>query len=136
MIRILLILLAATLLLFPLRAENQSVPVEELSAEYFGATENPDPLANYDWDIRVARAVMLAESGGDHLVVNDNPATGDYSVGLFQINLYGKLAASRPSEEWLKVPENNIAYAYTLYKEGGWNVWSAYKTGAYLKYYE
>jgi len=64
---------------------------------------------------------MNCESGGDPEVINT--VSPDYSVGLFQINLYGNLAKSRPSEEWLKVPENNIAYAYELYQGRGWVHW-------------
>lgn len=66
---------------------------------------------------------MECESGGNPEALNNNPLTGDYSVGLFQINLYGANAKTRPSEEWLKVPENNISYAYELYKNGGWGHW-------------
>lgn len=45
-------------------------------------------------------AVILAgcagnESGYDYHIINDTPATGDYSVGLFQINYYASLYPSR-----------------------------------------
>ena len=71
-----------------------------------------------------ALRVMACESGGNHLIVNDNPRTRDYSVGLFQINLYGSLRSTRPPESWLKVPENNIAYAHQMYKSSGWGPWT------------
>ena len=73
----------------------------------------------YDWNIDIAMAVMKAESDCRTTVVNDNPATGDYSIGLFQINLFGNNAKSRPSEEALKDPATNIAFAYKLYKSSG-----------------
>jgi len=76
-------------------------------------------LGEYDWDVNIAYSVMMCESGGNPEVVNDNPLTGDYSIGLFQVNLYGANALSRPSEEWLKDPFNNINYAYELYSKGG-----------------
>lgn len=93
-------------------------------------------IAQYDWDVPTAYAVMMAESRGNPNALNNNPATADYSVGLFQINLYGALANDRPSEEWLRVPENNVAYAYKMWQQSGWYPWSVYKSGAYLQYLE
>lgn len=84
-------------------------------------------IAQYDWDKDLAYKIMMCESGGNPLALNDNPKTKDYSVGLFQVNLYGDNAKSRPSEDWLKVPENNVAYAYQLYKDGGFKAhWSCF----------
>jgi len=83
-----------------------------------------DRIAQYDWDKALAYKIMMCESGGNPNALNDNPKTGDYSVGLFQINLYGDNAKDRPSEDWLKVPENNISYAYELYKKGGFSHWT------------
>jgi hypothetical protein len=40
-------------------------------------------------------ALALSESGGNPNSLNDNPKTGDYSVGLWQINYFGGLADSR-----------------------------------------
>jgi hypothetical protein len=39
--------------------------------------------------------IALAESSGNTTVLNDNPSTGDYSVGLWQINYYGGLLGPR-----------------------------------------
>ena len=60
--------------------------------------------------------------------INDNPSTGDYSVGCWQVNLRGDLANGRPSEDWLKNPVNNTQWAYEHYvaigrtfcKTSGW----------------
>ena len=71
-----------------------------------------------------ALEVMHCESGGDPSRLNNNAASGDYSVGLFQINLLGDLAKSRPSESWLRIPLNNIAYAATMQKQQTWVPWS------------
>jgi hypothetical protein len=71
-----------------------------------------------------AVSVALCESTLDPTIVNNNPDTYDYSVGLFQINLFGELAKNRPSEEWLKDPDNNIAYARKMYLKEGWTPWS------------
>ena len=96
-------------------------------------------LDNYDWDVNTAHAIMMCEShGGKPWIVNSRPP--DYSIGLFQINLYGNLKYSRPSEAWLKVPSNNIDYAYMMYKASiarhgyGWQPWGCYTLNLYQKY--
>lgn len=80
-------------------------------------------IKKYDWNQTVAYEVMMVESGNNHSIVNDNPSTGDYSVGCFQINLYGNLKNTRPSEAWLKVPANNVEYAYQMWSSQGWTPW-------------
>ena len=75
-----------------------------------------------------ALAVAKCESGFNPYVVNDNPRTGDYSVGVFQINIYGSLALNRPSEAWLKDYKNNINHAYKMFQSrGGWKDWTCHK---------
>lgn len=76
-------------------------------------------LSKYDWPQDQAHKVMMQESTNNPQTVNDNPATGDYSVGCFQINLYGANAIKRPSEQWLKDPANNVQYAYQMYVNQG-----------------
>lgn len=72
-------------------------------------------IAKYDWPQATAIRVMMQESSGNPGTLNNNPATGDYSVGCFQINLYGANAYSRPSEATLKIASENVAYAYRLW---------------------
>lgn len=62
---------------------------------------------------------MMQESSNNPLRINDNPNTGDYSVGCFQINLIGDMRKSRPPEPWLLQPENNVRYAYEMYVAQG-----------------
>jgi hypothetical protein len=89
-------------------------------------------IASYDWDYATAYRIMICESGRNPEALNDNPNTRDYSVGLFQINLYGNLRNTRPDEDWLRVPENNISYAYIIYQEQGWFAWlNCYKGNRY-----
>lgn len=76
-------------------------------------------VERYDWDANIALSIMEAESRCDPSIVNDNPLTGDYSVGLMQINIYGANAKYRPSEQALKDPATNIDYAYSLWKSSG-----------------
>lgn len=80
-------------------------------------------VAQYNWNLEKAVRIIFCESGRNPRVVNDNPNTRDYSVGLFQINLFQSLEAIRPSEEWLKNPINNVNYAYRLYQQFGWTPW-------------
>lgn len=81
-------------------------------------------ICSKDWSCERALAIAKCESRLNPLAVNDNPKTGDYSIGLFQINLLGKLAKNRPSAEWLKNPQNNIDYAHKMYQSQGWKPWS------------
>ena len=101
-------------------AEAPKPPVEVVKTSVRSSCNDyREELEKYDWDVEKAISICTCESGGDTNIVNDNPTTGDYSVSLFQINLFGNNAKTRPSEEWLKIPANNISYAYTLYKSGG-----------------
>ena len=76
-------------------------------------------IVKYDWPQDQAYKVMFQESTNNPTVINDNPRTGDYSVGCFQINLIGRMRATRPSEESLLIAENNVRYAYQMYVEQG-----------------
>lgn len=66
--------------------------------------------------------VALAESGGRYWVVNNNPDTKDYSVGLWQINYFGALLGPRTaaygSPEALKDPNANAKAAISLLGNG------------------
>lgn len=80
-----------------------------------------------------ARAVMLAESGGRQDAVGDEyEINGLYapSYGLFQI----RALEGRPNPEVLLDPEENVKFAAQLYKQQGWQPWSAYTNGNYQQY--
>jgi len=83
------------------------------------ASDCASEIQKYDWPQEQAYNVMMIESRNDHTVINNNPSTGDYSVGCFQINLIGNMRNTRPSEESLLIAENNVAYAYQMYKAQG-----------------
>ena len=99
----------------PLQAESPVVeePIKTPCEQY------KDIIRSYDWNDDVAIKIMMAESSCNTEVVNNNPATKDYSIGLFQINIYGGNAKHRPSEKELKDPHTNIEFAYNLYKDYG-----------------
>lgn len=85
----------------------------------------------------IARAVMMAESGGrsdaigdGHLTYYVNGIKFGYSVGLFQI----RQLPGRPSTTSLMSPEFNIRHAAGMWRSQGWKPWSAYKNGAYKRY--
>jgi len=104
-------------------------PVEEVQsvasapvtppAQSYGSGSCQTEIAKYDWDQSTALAVAQAESGFNTGVVNNNPATGDYSIGCFQINIFGGNAANRPSEAELKNAATNVAFAYQIYSANG-----------------
>lgn len=102
--------------------EPISVPEPQPEPTPVVAPINTDCVAEiykYDWRHDVAIAVMMAESGGNNYALNNNPATGDYSIGCFQINLYGGNARTRPSEAELYDASVNVAFAYRLYSGNG-----------------
>lgn len=80
-----------------------------------------DEIRKYDWPQQTALAVMNGESSNVPGKVNDNPRTGDYSVGCFQVNLIGSLRLSRPSEDSLKTAEVNVRWAYDHWVSEGRN---------------
>lgn len=91
----------------------------------------------YDWDVRVARAVCLAESSGivSKVNMNDNHGScrGSYSlmqVGCFWYPFYGY------SSGQFFDPNVNVAIAYKIWQRSGqsFNQWTAYTSGAYVKY--
>lgn len=79
-------------------------------------------------------AICMAESSGNHLAHNLNHKTRDDSYGLFQINLYGDLAASRPSPEQLLDPNFNVDYAHKMWLNRGYLDWSTWMRGEHQKF--
>lgn len=90
---------------------------------------------------RILTAIGSAESSLDWTVINDTPATGDYSVGIFQINYYGSLYSGRAAE--FGTPAQLVAGGPGVqaraalaiaFGSGGYTNWSTYNSGAYAKY--
>jgi hypothetical protein len=80
--------------------------------------------------LRQAWAVAMKESTGRPRAHNDNPATGDNSYGLFQINMIGSLGPARlekfnlESNKDLFDPVRNAEIAYFMSNKGkDWSAW-------------
>lgn len=103
------------------RADNNECIPKTITptAVSYGSGDCAAEIAKYDWSQTVAMQVMLAESGGSPSTVNNNPATGDYSIGCFQVNIYGANARYRPSEAELKNAAINVEWAYNNYVRNG-----------------
>ena len=88
----------------------------------------------------IGAAVADYESSFDWMVVNDTPATGDYSVGLFQINYYDGLRPERvkmfgtPAHLATSGVSWQCYACYTLWIDSGWSPWAEVASGAYLPY--
>ena len=83
-------------------------------------------------DAVILAAIAGPESGYDYRVINDTPATGDYSVGLFEINYYASLYPGRaaaygtPRELILSGPAGQCRAAADLWHAaGGFSPWAA-----------
>lgn len=91
-----------------------------------------EPLMPTHDDAVILAAIAYPESGFDYRVINDTPATGDYSVGLFEINYYADLYPSRaaaygtPRELILSGPKGQCHAAADLWHSaGGFSPWAA-----------
>lgn len=82
----------------------------------------------YGWNVNTAIAVCKAESGGNVYALS---STRDR--GLMQIN---PVHADKVDYDLSRLydPYTNIRVAYSVYLGQGWNGWSAYKNGSYLRY--
>lgn len=104
-----------------------------------GGCETYRPLVEkYNWDVRIAMAVMEQESTQNGISCNPNAANlndvhrdvnGNVvcvgSFGLFQIACF---------DGQVYDPEKNLAIAWRKYEERGWQPWGAYTSGEYRKY--
>lgn len=87
-------------------------------------------------------AIALSESSGNPRA--HNPVGRDNSYGLWQINMLGGMGESRrkqfglQSDEDLWDPATNarVAYALVQGRRGGFQDWSDYTNGRYLRYWQ
>ncbi len=107
---------------------NESIASSTVASET-ATTGNCDLVRNYtNWNVNVAYAVCMAESGGNTYAANyndhHNGCTG--SFGLFQIACIHAGASFDPV--------TNVAAANRIYSSSGWGPWGAFTSGAYLRY--
>ena len=75
-------------------------------------------------------AISQAESGLNPRALNPDTSTGDYSLGLFQINMLGKMGEERRRQFGLKAneelydPRTNVRAAKAIYDSQGLRAWS------------
>jgi lysozyme-like protein len=92
--------------------------------------------------LKMAYAIVMAESSGNARAHNGNAGTGDNSYGLFQINMLGAMGPERraryglSSNDDLYDPLTNAKIAYAMSNGGkNWSAWSTFGSGAYKDYY-
>jgi hypothetical protein len=92
-------------------------------------------------DAEVLAAIGGPESGYDYTVINDTPATDDYSVGIWQINYYGSLYAGRTAEFGTPRqlieggPIKQAHAAASVFRSQGFMAWAnTYTSGDWRKY--
>lgn len=97
-------------------------------------------IEKYDWDTKLATAIMKAESkcsinakGDEDLTFEQDGRTYGYSVGVFQIRvLPGREACDTYDLE------KNVECAYNIYTKAGreFTDWSMFLNGKYKEYLE
>lgn len=110
-------------------AHTSAPPKTAVEAVGAGVCEGFRPLvAKYDWDVKVAMAVMKAESGCRTSALGHN-TNGTNDAGLFQVNSIHDTTDRRYQ------PEYNVALAYKIYAarskwdSSGWKAWSVCLNG-------
>lgn len=109
-----------------LKPENQELTLS--NSELISVLKNAG-FSGYG--LKMAWAIVKAESTMRPYAHNDNPRTGDNSYGLFQINMYRGLEAARQEAYGLQNNEElfdvnvNAAIAYKISKGGtSWSAWT------------
>lgn len=86
-------------------------------------------VRNYtNWNVDVAYAVCMAESGGNTNAANYNDNHGK-CVGSFGLMQLACFWIPNPTD-----PTANMAKANEIWSRSGWSPWGAYTSGKYLKY--
>ena len=116
----------------PAYANTYELPEPETKLEVCLQEEKDvnELIESYDWDVDVAKAVMMAESGGDPEAYNPEwhrDCQGSY--GAFQI-----ACVHEENPEKLYDLEYNVERAYEIWEEKGWGPWGAFTDKRYMDY--
>jgi len=88
---------------------------------------------NYNWDIEIAHAICMAESGGNPNAFNQSNYDGSNDKGLFQINSCHVISGLISDNERFD-PKLNVEAAYKIYQGSGFTAWSAYNNQSYRRF--
>lgn len=105
--------------------QPEQVVAKQVTPTYASGCSTYDSLfRQYAWNVSVAEAICMAESGG-----NPYAYSGTHDAGLMQIHdglsLYGSQIYN---------PAFNISAAFQKYQSQGWEAWTTWNTGAYARY--
>lgn len=110
------------------KKQNESI-ASSTTAPTASSSGGCELVRNYtNWNVDVAYAVCMAESGGNTNAANYNDNHGSCigSFGLMQLACFW---IPNPTD-----PNANIAKANEIWSRSGWSPWGAYTSGKYLKY--
>ena len=133
LIRTIILVIAFVGVLFLYRSDviaEHNINCEDALDEKACTDSYRDYLSEYDWDVEIAHAVMMAESTARADAHNpEEHKTCRGSFGLFQVAcIHGH------DVDDLYNAQYNIAAAYEIYKQSGWQPWGAYTNKTYLDY--
>lgn len=113
-----------------LKPENQGITLSD--SELISVLKNAGFSGS---GLKMAWAIVKAESTARPYAHNDNPRTGDNSYGLFQINMRGSMGPDRlkkynlKSNEDLFDPFKNASIAFKMSDAGkNWSAWTTEKS--------
>lgn len=116
----------------PKATEPETQQTVKTVVQHKGCEAYKHLIAQYDWDLQVATAVMRAESGCNPTATNKANRNGSVDRGLFQVNSVHKAKVGNLDD--LYDPATNIRIAYRVYLGSGWKAWSVYNSGAYKRF--
>ena len=101
-----------------------SAPAPQQAVSYANGCSTYDSIfRQYAWNVSVAEAICEAESNGNPYAMSPPNYDGLRDFGLMQIH-----------GEEIFSPSANIARAYQKYESQGWDAWTTYYTGRYLRF--